>query len=552
VDGLEATKDRLKQHANLARLKKLPPITEMLTVMMVDRIGDHLYYLDCQMVPNSSVEECLQKTTIEQVPEQMMPGATRYHHNGQSEVVYHRFGNGEGRETLVLERHFHNLHPDSYEISEEFRYFHNLYHDNKTNRYYKVDEAGNDELVAIISEDTVQIRMREIRQFLGVKDMHLVVQFDFREHSSYKPDELAIVYVEPDLQREGLCCWDFSYNDIGMPGTRACSRLLGKILVTPLPKEKCGIWGFQAEKEEEYADFIFSVDENGDEIKCTGKPQDMGSHALKPQYLTQVHFKKTVLDKYYEQPSKYSVEDGYLRCGALWGLMMDNHHTDKVCAWLGDLGRDLPYAEQLHWRAHNIPPSGGMSETFLRRQIWAEFANSKSTDHLFREAYEKLQKTSTQKLGWPILIPPVVGDLHYLHGLRIPSTNEQKNFDEQILNLTKVLIDYLNEKELQKLVDKAGPELKPGGINLLERVCIDQKIAEADAHISLLREVQQLRSKGTAHRKGSEYQKVIASSGGDQNQFPAIFARLLKQAIEYLSFLEEAIDNGGFAKAVQP
>lgn len=546
MDNLESTKDRLKQHVNLAQLKKLPSITELLTVTMVERIDDHLYYLDCQMVPNSSVEECLQKTTIEQVPERMMPGATRYHHDGESEVIYHRFGNGDGREPLVLERHFHNLHPDSYEISEEFRYFHNLYCDTKTNRYYKVDEAGNDELIAIISDNKVQIRMREIRQFLGVKDMHLVVQFDYREHSPYKQDELAIIYAEPELQREELCCWDFSYNDIGMSGMRTCSRLLGKILVTPLPKEKCGIWGFQAEKEEEYADFIFLVDENGDEIKCTGKPQDMGNHALKPQYLTPVHFKRTVLDKYYEQPSKYSVEDGYLRCGGLWGLTIDNHQSDKVCAWLGDLGRDLPYSEQLHWKTHNIAPSGGMSETFVRRQIYAQFADSRSTDHQFREAYEKLQETCKTNLGWPVLIPPVSGDRHYLDGLRIPATNEQKIFDEQILNLTKILIDYLNEKELQKLVDKSGPDLKAGGINLLDRVCSDKRVENADSHISFLREIQQLRSKGTAHRKGSDYQKVIANSGGEQNQFPAIFERLLGEAVNYLLFLENIVDKGGF------
>jgi len=60
-----------------------------------------------------------------------------------------------------------------------------------------------------------------------------------------------------------------------------------------------------------------------------------------PDYLTPVFFKKAVLDKYYQQPDKYSVEDGYLRCCGLWGVTMDNHHADKVVIWLGDLGRDL-------------------------------------------------------------------------------------------------------------------------------------------------------------------------------------------------------------------
>ncbi len=83
--------------------------------------------------------------------------------------------------------------------------------------------------------------------------------------------------------------------------------------------------------------------------------------------MTPVHFDKKVLDKYYGQPSKYSVEDSYLRCASLWGLQMDNHHNNKVCVWLGDLGRDLPYQEQLHWRSHNIPPEGGVSKTYFKK-----------------------------------------------------------------------------------------------------------------------------------------------------------------------------------------
>lgn len=545
MDELDVIKTRLQQKGNLQKLLSLPGVSDFLTVAAVERAADHLYYIDSQLVPDSLVEGCLKKTTIEQVPENMTPGATRYLDKSKVTVVYNRFGNDDGREPLVLTRHFHNLHPDSYEISEEFRYFHNLYHDRKTNRFYKLDNAGNDELVAIIHNNCVQIRMREIRQFLAVKEMHLALQFDYRENSSKKLHELGLEAKGPVETREGLACWDISFGDGGMSNLRAFSRLLGKIFVKPLPKEKSGMWGYE-EEVDEFVDFIIQVDDDGNTLKCTGRPQDMGTHPLKPDYLTQVDFKKTVLDKYFEQPSRYKIEDGYLRCGSLWGLMMDNHHDTKVSAWLGDLGRDLPYSEQLHWKAHNIPPSGGMSETYIRRQIMAEFANSNTIEHRFYQAYNKLSETGIKNIGWQVLVPLNQGDLHHLSSLRIPATKEQKIFDEQILNLTKILIDYLNEKKLQALVDKAGPALKPGGINLLERVFADQSVKEGQVSIGFLRDLQQLRSKGSAHRKGSEYEKIIERLAGDTKDLPGIFEMFLQKAIEHLEFLSFVVGTGGF------
>ena len=74
-----------------------------------------------------------------------------------------------------------------------------------------------------------------------------------------------------------------------------------------------------------------------------------GANPEAPHYLTPVFFKKEVLQRYLSHPDRYSVEDGYLRCQSLWGMAIDNHHKDYVSAYLGDLGRDLPEAEQNHW-----------------------------------------------------------------------------------------------------------------------------------------------------------------------------------------------------------
>ena len=158
-----------------------------------------------------------------------------------------------------------------------------------------------------------------------------------------------------------------------------------------------------------------------------------------------------------------------MRCGRLWIMDIDNHHADKVCAWLGDLGRDLPYNEQLHWRAYNIPPEGSMSKIYLGRQLMVQAMESDQPDLLFKDQYDDLQELCRENLGWQLLQPLVSDDQHHLQSLRIPATDEQRDFDELVLSLTKILIDSLHVKRLNSLLsDEQKEGLEEGSIARLE------------------------------------------------------------------------------------
>jgi hypothetical protein len=315
-----------------------------------------------------------------------------------------------------------------------------------------------------------------------------------------------------------------------------------------LPKSKSGFWGFAEEAEKKYVDFIINVDENGDEETHTSNPGALanyfGANPEAPNYLTPVHFRKQVLDKYYQQPSKYSVEDSMLWCGTLWSLQIDNHHHDKVCAWLGDLGRDLPYQEQLHWRAYNIPPQGGVSETYFKRQILAQFTDSERPEHLFATQYRRLQKECENCLDWQLLLPPDSGDEYYIKCMRIPATDEQRDFDELVLGLTKLLIDSLNEKELNKLISEDDrPNIK-GSISRLEAALKASSVEGAGPQIAFLRKLQNLRSSSSAHRKGSNYRKIATDFGVDDQSLSTVFAGIMDQALSFLNFLATTVRDG--------
>ena len=540
-------RERLTQSGTLADLKRQYSMAEMVTVYLADgnRYFSHGIY--CALIPSSNIEASLSNVSWDLHHGGGKPGAVVYHQGDQERVQYHRYGDDYGIEPLVIDREFHGLRPDYREISEEFRLFHDLYYDQQDNCFYKFDEAGNEHLIAKIEPNRIRIRLKELRQFLAIKEMHLAIQFDCRENSKYTLSKLGL-NDEAEEVRNSFSCHSLAFADFGVSdSTCSFSRLIGKRLIPPVDKEKSGIWGYAKEEPQKYVDFIIGVDNDGNEISYTSNPNVLGNffgaNSDAPQYLTPVHFRKQVLDKYYQQSSKYAVESGVLRCGYLWSVYIDNHLQDRVVVWLGDLGRDMPYEEQLHWRSYNIVPVGGVSETFYKRQILAEFADSDQPEHQFCRTYSRLSAACAESLGWQLLIPLVKGDQHYFHAIRILS-DEQKAFDELALASAKILIDSLNEKKLTEMIPKAERDSCKGGISKLERVFKARAMLEHEKHIDFLRDLQELRSSGSAHRKGRNYKKVAAKFGLNDKPLSCVLREILVRGNNFLEYLESVVRGG--------
>ena len=547
--SIRSDRARLLQEKTLESLLREPKATEMETVYQSDRSGHFHRSIYCALIPSDQIERSLSKSSWDLSHGGGVPGTSESLINGEWEVEYLRYGDDSGVEPLVIDREFHGIKEDYKEISEEFRLFHNLYHDRNLDEYLKIDDAGNEARVALVKPGLVQIRLKEIRQFLAVKEMHLSVQFACEEYSAHRLQELEIEKGGVE-QRDGLMFWRLYCGDSrGSDSHRSFSRLWGKRLVQPLPKSKSGFWGFAEKPEEKHVEFIVDVDESGEEIIHTCNPDALasyfGTNPDTPDYLTPVHFRKQVLDKYYQEPSKYSVEDSLLRCGRLWIMYIDNHHAEKVCAWLGDLGQYLPYNEQLHWRSYNILPEGGMSEIYLRRQLMVQAMESDQPDLLFKEQYDDLQKLCIEHLGWHLLQPLVSADQHYLQSLRIPAANEQRDFDELILSLTKILIDSLHVKRLNSLrSDEQKEGVGKGSIDRLEAVLASRNVQGAAEHIAFLRNLQSLRSSSSAHRKGSKYKKIAKEFDIEGQNLRDVFAGILRHALDFLNFLIFLVRSG--------
>lgn len=551
--SLDSDRERLLQQEKLKLESRNIKMTEMVPVYLRDDDGAHEYAIYGVLIPSNHTNQVLSNPADWDLG--FSDRVLKTVSVEQPKFLSYDFR--DALEPLVLARNFHESKTyfgkrTSYqEIIEEFRMFHNLYHDRETDTYIKIDDEGNEELVAIVEPHCIQIKLGAIRQFLAVKEMHLSIQFRHYEFSKHSLEEIGARDAEIKTGRGttayGDICWQHSYWDYhGVGGEhQSFSVLEGKRLVELLPKSQISLREVAGESRENYLEFIIGVNDNGEEIYHTCDPAKIdryGSNPGAPIDITPVHFRKQVLDKYYHEPDKYSIGESLLKC-PWWSMQIDNHHDDKVIVLLRHLS-SLPYTEQLYWRGHNIQPEGDVSRTYFERNFKGLFTDSDRPEHVFKQTYRDLQTLSDKCLGWRILRPLNPGDEHHLKSLRIPSTDEQRDFDELALSLAKILIDSLNQKQLRKLVspeyeENLNPEEKEHlkqSIGCLEIVLDACGVEDAANHISFLRKLQSLRSTGSAHLKGKKYQKIAKKFGIQSHSLRSVFAGILWQAVDVLDF----------------
>ena len=547
--NFDKERERLSQADTLAYLRRPLRLTDMVTVYQIETQGpNNLYrerFIYSALIPAAQIEEALSDSEWDLGLGDGMPIS------GGGE--YLRYGTENGVEPLVIYNDRYYAQEAWLEICEEFRHFHGLYHDREKERYLKIDEDLAEVVVATVEPKHVQIRLKEIREWLALKEMYLSIQFRCWERSERSPEELGLNPTDLGqeksdtwdmLHREDLVCWRHSYKDVrGIQNYQVDSRLVGKRLIEPLPKSESGCVGFSPPPKRRYVQFI--VNAHGDEYTCN--PDKLDESSENPgafSHLDRVHFSKQVLDRYYHESNKYTVKDSSVGT-SWWSMKIDNHDSDKVRVRLGDLCH-LPYTEQLHWRVHNVLPEGGWSETSFRRNVQDEWVSSDQPDLLFKQHYELLQGACDECLGWQLLKPLAPEDEYRLKRMRVPSTDEQCLFDDLVGDLQTVLIESLDVKSLKKLLLSASrAQLKSSGSIALLKEVLSSRVGKAsNLPVTFLEKLQQLRSKGSSHRKGTDYQKIASHFGVDSQGRKEAFAGILWQAIAFIEFLTDVVRSG--------
>lgn len=468
-----------------------------------------------------------------------IPSLVSYDQDGESLYEYYSFNNEGEIIPLIHIRTFSGARPKYVEVLEEFRLFHNLYHNTADNIYVKFLEDGSERLVAKVSNDKVQIQLKELKQFLAARRMVLAIYFDVnRWHifdvDAIQPSDRQINHKETNLLYKFL----IKKIDEGMSQNyTSFSRFRGKKLIHGSVIE---------DSKAMYEKFIIAVDQNGNEIEFSSNPDELnnqfGESPTHPRYLTKVFFRKEILQRYHNEPEKYSVEDGALYCQDFWYLYIDNHHPNYVIVFLGDLGNQLPYTEQKIWRAYNVPPDGGLSEVSYRRAILGEFVDATDPLLRFKADYKIFQEKWYKKFGWYLFKPVNENDEYHFNSLRIPLSNNFSEFDSAILSLTKILIDSLNESKIAKEIRQPIPD-DTKGIGKFELYLIQEGVDGADNIIEFMKQLQRIRSSSSAHRKSSNFAKDMSKIGLDLNNLENEFTEIIKKSIQLLDLLNNHFMN---------
>ncbi len=125
--------------------------------------------------------------------------------------------------------------------------------------------------------------------------------------------------------------------------------------------------------------------------------------------------------------------------------------------FLGDLGRDLRYAEQAYWRSFNVV-GGQMSETNFRRSVLGQWADPERIEFRFRHAFGELKEAWMSRFRWPLYLELHDDDRHNLEGLHVPTSEGFAEFDDELQSLAKVVVDSLNQEGMVTATrTRAGP-----------------------------------------------------------------------------------------------
>lgn len=466
------------------------------------------------------------------------PGFSQHHENDEWVSTYHRNVSGPDVEPLVIVQYMNGVAPDAYLISEEFRLLLNLWEEKATSNYYSVSEDGSRELAIEFAGQQIRVRTPLLRRYQAARQLDLLLFSDTRVFADTEEKSAAFSNLdEQDHVEDGSIVF-LGVGDLGLREDQVFSRLLVKRVLPPPPQEKSGIWPWDQD-DEEYPEFIIAEDENGRPVKFTCEEDELANYFDKnpdaPHYLTPIFFKPEVLRRYYDDPALYSISDGRLTCGSLWGVQIDNGNPTSVMVFLGDIGRDIPSSHRDHWRAYNIPPVGMMSESTFRRSFLAQFAETENPEHGFKNAYLAIQCAWLDMWGWGLYREAEGSDAELIQRVRIPLNNTNTEFEAQLLSLAKLHIDLLNEAAIAADLPSVKNEK---GVSKLKRFLEAHSYEHVDRDIALLRRIQGLRSRIAAHTSGSSGQAFLAEEldGLSKSDF---IRKLMEEATQMFVDLSE-------------
>ncbi len=205
-----------------------------------------------------------------------------------------------------------------------------------------------------------------------------------------------------------------------------------------------------------YATFLIDDWKNRRVIEWPCSPESLGNYFVKsdlPYGTSPAFFRPEVLSKYKQNPDKYALDVRSIHCRGTWSLRSyDINEEGQVHTYIRYLG-DLPSSEQLYWKGFNEAAKGGISKRAYQTDFEASWDVDPDPVWEIRALLRDFPATGEGNAVWSTRSAELDKTLELVSYVM---TDSPKEWRDAILDLSKVVIEGLEESSLRKVAGSLG------------------------------------------------------------------------------------------------
>jgi len=422
-----------------------------------------------------------------------------------------------------------------FEVLQEYVHASDIHLMPQRKAYSKYDDNGDVfDCVSMTTQNPessiITFEQSTFQKFLVGGDYKLVRMFDFM---LYNPDDFNGwgSFKNNEVNHEGSLYFESKADERGY-------RIIKGVQILSPRKSKQELYSeLTTPRSNQYVDFVASDWRNKKTTTISTDPSQTTNYfeADKnelPFELSPAFFRPEVLLKYKADTDKYTVDERSITCRSAWHLRgYDINEAGQVHAYICDL-RSLPIQEQRYWKGFNEQPKASISKRAFTNDFKGQFWSDPSPLERLKFKLQELSKADTK--WWTLKEPEL------LRKINSPVTNSKDEWAEACMNITKLVVEGLNNKFIKQYLRKLEIEFEKqlGSISLFEKLLSKTYEDEADRQLSSLRQAQLIRSKVKGHSSGTTAKSIVDSILADHESFKAHFQNMCEGILAEIERIE--------------
>jgi hypothetical protein len=452
----------------------------------------------------------------------------------------------EDAEKLVFPRSFEGYIGERayWEVLQPFAHVFELHFVRERSAYCRLDRHGDlEDFIRVVPVGAkghdgtiVLFRRALVDEWMLLRDSVVVQTFDFTRWK-----QSGFHGWKHPIERQRTVAGDLAYDKVVQPAYGSFGR--GVQIVRPrLEKRQLAFAVGQTDEEQQYASFIAFDFKNGvlRDISCApGATANYFTKSSLPFETSPAFFRPDVLQRYKADSDKYQIRDRSIQCRGAWYLKtFDINTAGQVHTYICYL-RDLPYEEQLHWRAYNEEPKAPISDRALTTDFKGEWHLEYDPLPSLKSALNEMHRERLP--WWKFRSEKLLVQVQY------PVTSSADEWANELLQMDQLVVEGFDEKWLRKKAHALGrtPDQKFMSLKLVEEclMALGYEEERARAITAPLHMLHFLRSRLKGHASEDDAADIKRRSLSEHRTYTTHFRKLAADCDEAMRAIREAFKD---------